>query len=771
MESHNLTTRTYTSPTCTLIVSSKGQQPERLNDKIRKRQANKDAVDFILHLDDPDREELNCITLQGKPQQLDSLQQAVSKYIAELVAKFPLPTTSDNTSSAAPVTTETTPPPAALDLEETPTIGSQLYPSEPPAPTELKKNLPGLRSNLSPSVPAPTAPQPPATPAAKTGLAAKLLGRWTQPKSRKSSSLDDAIASNLALNNTAADRLTPTNPSLQAPYLTGSDAPADKLRQSSLDHQLHLGNLATPASGAVLTLSAIQLFDLASVLDEYVAVDVPADVPAAAVPPEPATLNRSRIPGANNRPVEPEAATTPLSRLPNLPKIPAAPEVSQVYYQTRSSRSSFMSAVPWAAAAALAVGVPLLLLDPNPNPLKEAASKLKLPELAKVTKPSKSPAPGVQATKTTTADNPTGTPTTKLPSPWQAQTVQPPANPNPLATGVQPTQTSSSKIGIAPLPDAIASKPGQDLPTTGIGNGTPVGVAPNPLNSSQSPSTLPGVDSTTGLPKTTAAATKTVKGNVGAIADRTTAPTVVATKTASAKSGQLPIETGNPGKLSVSKQPIAIPPATVPFLGSDFPSTQQPPLNPIDITAQTPKKAAKSKVKPTTVATKPKPKTAKPTSSGATTQPSFEPFTPVPRNPNLINPNQPATGLDGAEPQPQQTPPIIPNQPLQSNNNNGGFSEPAETPSLQETKRYFQGKWKADLKQPNSLQYVIQVGGKNGIVRSIAPQGEAATNYLQQSKFIKPGQKLVSPAAAGNSDQKIRVLLEPDGTVDTFIEP
>jgi hypothetical protein len=66
---------------------------------------------------------------------------------------------------------------------------------------------------------------------------------------------------------------------------------------------------------------------------------------------------------------------------------------------------------------------------------------------------------------------------------------------------------------------------------------------------------------------------------------------------------------------------------------------------------------------------------------------------------------------------------------------------------------------------------VIQVSGKNGIVKGIEPQGEAATSYLQQSKFIKPGQKLLSPAAAGSTDQKIRVLLQPDGNVDTFIEP
>lgn len=91
-------------------------------------------------------------------------------------------------------------------------------------------------------------------------------------------------------------------------------------------------------------------------------------------------------------------------------------------------------------------------------------------------------------------------------------------------------------------------------------------------------------------------------------------------------------------------------------------------------------------------------------------------------------------------------------------------------PLLQESRRYFQSKWKAGSDRPNSLQYVVQVG-KSGVVRSVEPQGEAASAYLRETKFIKLGQKLVSPAAAGSSDQKIRVLLQPDGNVDTFIEP
>jgi hypothetical protein len=65
---------------------------------------------------------------------------------------------------------------------------------------------------------------------------------------------------------------------------------------------------------------------------------------------------------------------------------------------------------------------------------------------------------------------------------------------------------------------------------------------------------------------------------------------------------------------------------------------------------------------------------------------------------------------------------------------------------------------------------VLDVNGQSGVVRSVNPQGEAATNYLKQTKLIKPGQKIVSPVA-GSSDQKIRVILQADGNVDTFVEP
>ena len=148
-------------------------------------------------------------------------------------------------------------------------------------------------------------------------------------------------------------------------------------------------------------------------------------------------------------------------------------------------------------------------------------------------------------------------------------------------------------------------------------------------------------------------------------------------------------------------------------------------------------------------------------------QPLFDQGTPVPANPNFIDPIQPQTGGEDTN---QSNLPIVPAQPFPNNTSGNWPSESIDSPAIQATRNYFQSKWKPSNTQQNPLQYVVQVSGKSGLVRSVAAQGTAATTYLNQSKIIKAGQKLVSPAPDG-TDQKIRVVLQPDGNVDTFMEP
>jgi hypothetical protein len=408
-----------------------------------------------------------------------------------------------------------------------------------------------------------------------------------------------------------------------------------------------------------------------------------------------------------------------------------------------------------------------LLLDPKPNSFKDLTSKVKMPDLEGANKAGTSKLPTQQSPKPGSSIT-AGLPTATSPTPWQAQPVQPPSVNKPL--GGTTTSQNTNKIGVAALPEALAGRTSGQTPATGSLDGNAANsIAPNPLL----PSDVNKIDNsiTSATKPTPKASVKS--GRDGATKVGTAKPSAVPSKAQPATTtiGQLPIEDPTPGKLSVSSQPMLTPPADLkPAISTNPPNNPQAPLvpgpsmsggiDPIEPKPQSPKKTIKPKVKPTTAATR-KPQATP--SASASQQPAFEPFTPVPKNPNLIDPEQ-NNNPQSSDPQSQ---PIVPNQPLPANTGN---AEPAN-PSLQETKRYFQGKWKANNSQPNSLQYVVQVSGKSGIVRSVEPQGEAATAYLQQSKLIAPGQKLISPAAAGSSDQKIRVLLQPDGNVDTFVEP
>jgi hypothetical protein len=719
MESDRSTTRTYTANTCELIVSgrelnlARDQQPEAI-----------DPIDFHLHLDRSERGE-ERLTLQGQPQQLNHLQQVVSSYIANLVAKFPIPVEIDRV------------PPAAEDLEPSdtqPEVDVDRR-AEPSSRSGILKNLPGLRSSLPANEPSSDRDD---RFDERSGVS-KMFGLQPQPADRHPTP-------NLGVGATAASAVPPVGTDRSTPYLTGSS-------DRSLDHYLHLGDLATATAGDVVSLSALQLFDLAIVLDEYANANLsPAERQRSA------TLSRTLF--QSDPASTPDPAAAP-SRLPNLPRAGTEPAASPVYYRNRRSRSSFMSAIPWAIAAAIAVGVPLAMLDPNPNPLKDAANKLKLPDLAATQKPSSAPSTAPGATKTDLSKVPN--PNAALPTPWQQQPVQPPASTKPIAPSRPTTTQADGKFGSAPLPEVLGGQPGQALsPATGTPDRN-IKSATNPISSNPIPPNL----NPSGVPTTTTPQSSTKPGVK-------TTPVTPATKSGSTPKqtpiqiGQLPIDTPSPGKISISKQPAPLPPTdpsnsvpTAPVKPVPF---NQPGvdefgrIDPFD-RPTTPKKTDRPS-KPA-VATTPKPKSAKPKPSALNPSPN-DPFTPIPKNPNLISPED-RSGTEGSEPQVQ---PIVPDKPLQSNSG----TEPSENnPTLQETKRYFQAKWKATPTQPNALQYVLQVS-KNGTVRSISPQGDAATTYLQQTKLIKAGQKL-GAAAAGSSDQKIRVLLQPDGGVDTFTEP
>ena len=702
MESNHLTTRTYTAPTCTLIVSNQAAARSRNSEQL----AN--PIDFILELAS-ELGDLDRITLPGHPHQLDALHHSINTYVAELVAKFPTLTTDLGTPadrSTVAIDPMSPPPSDRIDPRD----------DRQSSRSGIIRNLPGLRSSLPPS---PAANDATRFDDPKPSISNLFSRRW------RDTNQPDPRAVDRSTPNPVANIAKRSEPSSTTPYLTGAS-------ERSLDHYLFLGDLATPTSGDKLTLSAIQLFDLAAVLDEYAAEHVTSL-------DRPNVLSRTAIRDADrSQTTGPSDATR--SHLPNLPRIPTQQPtaVGRAYDRAPRRSASFMSGIPWAVAAAIAVGIPLLLLDPNPNPLKDAANTVKIPNLAGTEKTTVATTPGAAPTKSDL-----NIPTTGVPTPWQQQPIQPPPTTNPLDPTKIPIPQDLGKLSIAPLPDAIVGL-GQVPTTPGNLNSA---IAPNPLTSQ-----LPGATTTT--------STSSVKPN-------RVAKTPAGTSQTTPKIGQLPIDTGTSSKVSLSNQPMLIPPVRQPIasapatpISSNRSGLDE--LGRIDPATRFNPKKTVPKVQPSP-STKPQQTVLQPIPA-IVTPPPVEPFTPVPTNPNLIDPNQ-------NNPASIEAPtPVIPNQPLQSNAEGFG-NDSMENPFLKEAKRYFQGKWKATNSQTNALQYVLQVSGKSGTVQSVTPQGAAATTYLQQTKFIKAGQKLISPAAAGSSDQKIRVILQPDGNVDTFIEP
>ncbi len=519
-----------------------------------------------------------------------------------------------------------------------------------------------------------------------------------------------------------------------------------------------------------------------------------------------------------------------LSQLPNLPtnlaNSPTETKTGRLYdYGGDDARSGVISALPWVAAAAMVVGIPLLLFGTNPDFVKESMAKVKLPKDPQHMFDGK---PVASTAKPESATNPTGdgvanAATGALPKPWEAKPVEPPqVNASPGLPGTTVPQPGASDIGVAPLPSNIAnateaaSSPqiapptASNAPVDAIASTQPQpsqipsAVAPNPLAVGGIPN---GVDRLGEQPLVPIPMPKATTGSK--IAKSSTKPKITKPTTAVAAKPKAtnptnslqpaiiqldPVRKPAQAQIAARKPNIALS-SPIPFPSNTaFPTADIEQPIPLSAPAKQPKKAVKSKPKRVTIAKKvittptaprnpkrvvkvtaPTPSPEVPQSVGVPAEtPSTQPRTavgvpeqtpmPIPSiQPEFSNPTQipPIKDL--------QAPPVVPAPQIQSKNTPD--NDPFDSPSLKETKRYFQDKWRADATQSMALQYIVQVNGKSGVVESVNPQGEAATSYLNKTGMLKPGQKLVSPTTASENGQKIRVLLQPNGNVDTFVEP
>lgn len=105
------------------------------------------------------------------------------------------------------------------------------------------------------------------------------------------------------------------------------------------------------------------------------------------------------------------------------------------------------------------------------------------------------------------------------------------------------------------------------------------------------------------------------------------------------------------------------------------------------------------------------------------------------------------------------------NSDLTAKKPNNNVSEISQT---KEVKSYFEQKWQPPAELTRTLEYRL-ILHKNGSIQRIIPIGRASEVYLDRTNLPLRGEAFVSPLK--NTDQAtIRLVLSPDGNVNTFLE-
>lgn len=151
--------------------------------------------------------------------------------------------------------------------------------------------------------------------------------------------------------------------------------------------------------------------------------------------------------------------------------------------------------------------------------------------------------------------------------------------------------------------------------------------------------------------------------------------------------------------------------------------------------------------------------------------PSLAPVSPLPELPAL----NPETAI---EIPPQEVPPIRVNEDLSIDYRNypnqaTPLSQMGESlfdhiPQVPEVRKYFQARWQPPLGLTQVLEYSILLNS-NGTIAQIIPLGQAAIANLDRLGMPSLNAPFVSPIVRGGNP-KIRIVLTPEGRVETFLE-
>ncbi|MEG3859378.1 DUF4335 domain-containing protein [Microcoleus sp. herbarium12] len=141
--------------------------------------------------------------------------------------------------------------------------------------------------------------------------------------------------------------------------------------------------------------------------------------------------------------------------------------------------------------------------------------------------------------------------------------------------------------------------------------------------------------------------------------------------------------------------------------------------------------------------------------------PPQQPFPPLPQ------PNFPpaTTELPPLEDAQSQTDSPDSNQAAASKKNRTLFDT---IPQVSEARTYFEERWKPPEGMEQTLEYSVQID-ENGSIQTIVPMGKAAADYIDRTNMPLVGEPFVSAVTHGKNP-KIRVVLRPNGRVQTFLE-
>ncbi|MEG4393974.1 DUF4335 domain-containing protein [Microcoleus sp. BROC3] len=163
--------------------------------------------------------------------------------------------------------------------------------------------------------------------------------------------------------------------------------------------------------------------------------------------------------------------------------------------------------------------------------------------------------------------------------------------------------------------------------------------------------------------------------------------------------------------------------------------------------------------------------------------PRLAPAVPPPLPPSLSASRFP---VPPSQPSPRPIEPIVPpastelppledaQPPAESEDNNQvAASKKNHTlfdtiPQVSEARTYFEERWKPPEGMEQTLEYSVLID-ENGSVQSIVPMGKAAADYIEQINMPLAGEPFVS-AVSNGKNPKIRVVLRPNGRVQTFLE-